>query len=252
MHCEIFGAATLYLGDCREIIATLPEAQAGSIDAVVTDPPYRLTSGGNTRGVIWKGALFGADDYSNDGEIVPVIEWGEWLPLVALAAPQADFYVMANDKNIADAINAAKAAGISHHNTLVWRKESGVPNRWYFKDCEFTFYGWTGKARTITNPPSRQHLFCPRDERAGHPTQKPVAVMMHYVENSTDDNGLVLDPFMGSGSTGVACARLGRRFIGIELERRYFDIACERIGQAMRQPPLKLVAVDYKQEALAL
>lgn len=237
---------TLYLGDCREILPTL-----GKVDAVVTDPPYRLTSGGNTRGAIWKGALFGSDDYSNDGEIVPVVEWNEWLPFVADAAPNADFYIMANDKNLGAALGAINAAGVALHNVLVWRKERGVPNRWYFKDCEFTVYGWTGLAKTIRNPSSRQHFFCPREGNDSHPTQKPVGLMVHYVENSSDAGDMVLDPFMGSGTTGVAAVNLGRKFVGIEIEPKYFDIACRRIGAATKQQDLFIEKPKpAKQEAM--
>lgn len=74
------------------------------------------------------------------------------------------------------------------------------------------------------------------NEGKEHPTQKPVQLMTWCVQKTEGD--LILDPFMGSGTTGVACARLGRRFIGIEIEPRYFDIACRRIEQAQRQPDL--------------
>lgn len=226
---------TLHMGDCREILPTL----GARADALITDPPYRLTSGGNTRNEVWKGALFGQDDYENGGDLIAQVPWHEWLPLAfAACAPTADCYVMANDKNLEDALREVRTAGFGLHNVLVWRKENGTPNRWYFKDCEYTVYGWKGAARTINTPSSRQHFYCPRDQKEGHPTQKPVELMRLYIENSTSFGGVVLDPFAGSGTTGVAAVKAGRQFVGIEIEQKWFDLACRRMTDALARPSL--------------
>lgn len=224
----------IWLGDCREIMPRLEP-----VDLLCTDPPYLLTSGGDTNGAIWKKGRFAGEDYKNDGAIVATIPWDSWLPIAfGACAKDSDAYIMANDKSLLDAMRETVAAGWAIHNVLVWNKENGTPNRWYFKDCEFTVYAWRGKARTINNPTSCQLLRVPRDPKAGHPTQKPVGLMAHYIGNSSQPGGRVLDPFLGSGSTGVAAVRLGRRFVGIEIEPRFFEIARRRISEALKAPSL--------------
>lgn len=232
------GPHVLYQGDCLAVLPNLSGA-----NALVTDPPYRLSAGGlpqaPTASSLFRHSRFGQTTYPRDGKIVLMAEWSDWLPLAfAACADDADSYVMANDKNIEDAMRETRAAGFDLHNLLVWQKEFGVANRWYFKDCEFTVYGWKGKAKTIRQPSSRQHIAIHRPRDPEHPTQKPVGLMEHYITNSTDPGDTVLDPFMGSGTTGVACARLGRRFVGIELDPGYFDIAVKRITEAMNQPDM--------------
>ena len=98
------------------------------------------------------------------------------------------------------------------------------------KNCEFTLFFKKGKAKTINNPSSKMvHKFNNPTGKKLHPTEKPVDLMEMYVLNSSNKSDLVLDPFMGSGSTGIACINTGRSFIGIELDEKYFNIAKERI-----------------------
>lgn len=230
---QTIGDAVLYCGDCRDILPTL-----GKVDAVVTDPPYLLTSGGNTESHKALGGWLGNN--KNDGRPVHCdMEWAEVMDVIFGAMSEnSDAYVMANDKNINDAINAGLSAGLKFHNLLVWDKQTAVMNRWYMKNCEFTAYFWKGNAKTINNPSSKQ-LFTVSNITDGiHPNQKPIELMRLYIENSTADAQTILDPFMGSGTTGVACVKLGRKFIGIELEPKYFDIACKRIEDAYKQPDM--------------
>ena len=145
---------------------------------------------------------------------------------------------MVNNRYVARVENAALDAGFSFHNWLVWDKSTGTPNRWYMKNCEFTLFVFRGAAKYINDCGSRQLVMCPNVTYGEHETQKPVALMEHYIRNSTNPGQIVIDPFMGSGTTGVACVKLGRKFIGIELEPRYFDIACRRIEQACAQPDM--------------
>ena len=226
------GRATLYLGDCRDILPTLPK-----VDAVVTDPPYLLESGGCTR--LDMGGKFNADRYNNGGAIIPVdIEFSDWLPLVSAVLPQGHAYIMVNNRYVAECQNEAMAAGFRFHNLLVWDKGIATPNRWYMKNCEFTLFLFRGKANRIVDAGSKQLLRCPPPINAPHETQKPVPLMEHYIGNSTIRGQTILDPFMGSGTTGVAAVQMGRDFIGIEREPKYFDIACKRIEEAQRQGDL--------------
>lgn len=235
-HSQVIGDCTLYLGDCREILPSLR-----GVDAVVTDPPYLVTSGGFGE---LEGGFGGwiKDSYDNGGAIVPCdLEWTDWLPLLPGALnDQAHVYIFSNDRNLQAARAAAEAADLKFHRLLVWDKKTSLPNRWYQQVCEFVLFMRKGKARMIAEPSSKslQSIF-QRDESI-HPTEKPVQLCELYVKNSTARGGVVLDPFMGSGTTGVACVRLGRKFIGIELDRRYFDIACKRIEEALNRPRLQL------------
>ena len=229
---ETIGRATLYLGDCRDILPTL-----GKVDAVVTDPPYLLESGGNKTGEMR--GKFSHGRYDNSGSIVPVdIGFDDFMPLLAEVLPQGHAYVMVNNRHVQGALNAAERAGFRFHNLLVWDKGTGTPNRWYMKNCEFTLFLFRGEAKYITDCGSRQLIRCPNVINGEHETQKPVPLMEHYVGNSSEHGQTILDPFMGSGTTGVAAVQMGRDFIGIEREPKYFDIACKRIEDAQRQSDL--------------
>jgi len=226
------GRAMLYLGDCRDVLPGL-----APVDLVVTDLPYRLESGGKTTGEM-KGK-FARGVYDNGGTIIPVtIEFSELMPLVSSCLHQGHGYFMVNNRHVAQAENEALAAGFRFHNWLVWDKSTGTPNRWYMKNCEFVLLVFKGRAQAINDCGSRQLLRCPNVIDGDHETEKPVPLMAHYIKNSSRPGQIVLDPFMGSGTTGVAAVQLGRAFIGIEQDPKYFAIACERLEQAQRQRDL--------------
>lgn len=226
------GNATLYLGDCLKILSTVEKAHL-----IVSDPPYRLTTGGLSLSSKTMSGIFAAHNYANDGQLViAAVDWRDMAgPLHAALVDNADAYIMANDKNVGPALQAFTSAGFGLHNILTWDKITPTANRWYMKNIEFTLYFWKGQARTINNPGSKQGVSGRQIDESGHPTEKPVWLMQHYIENSSQVGEIVLDPFMGSGSTGVAALKSGRRFIGIELEKKYFDMACRRIECAMDQ-----------------
>lgn len=228
------GRATLYLGCFAEALASIEP-----VDLVVTDPAYKLTSGGQPESSI---AMRGGwmTDYDNKGSPVTVThDWHEWLPLVVAAmAEDSEAYIMANDKNLQAALNAITGAGLSVHNVLVWDKKNATANRWYMKNCEFVVYAWRGRARRINNAGAKQLICAPQNDHSEHPTEKPVGLMAHYIGNSTQPGQIVFDPFMGSGTTGVAALQLGRRFIGCEIDERWFDVACKRLESAQQQGSL--------------
>lgn len=238
---------TLYLGDAREILPTLQ-----GVDAAITDPPYLVTSGGF-------GSLEGGfsgwikDSYDNKGAIVECdLDWTDWLPLIPPALrDDAHVYIFSNDRNLTVARAAAEAAGLKFHRLLVWDKRAALPNRWYQQTCEFVLFMRKGRAFNINDPSSKalQSIF-QRDETP-HPTEKPVELCRLYVENSTKPGEIVLDPFMGSGTTGVAAVKIRRGFIGIELTERFFDIACKRVEAALQAPDMfAAMPAPPKQEAL--
>ena len=218
---EVIGNATLYLGDCLEILPTLPK-----VDAVITDPPYGMSldasysnSTPNHRKGI--GASRGYDAIVGDAA-----PFNAGIYLDALAGAPEHFWWGANyyRKHIPDG-----------GSWLVWDKRAGMPD-FDYSLSEFELC-WSKKKRHQRILRRRWFGLCGTETQdvrnRVHPSQKPVELMMDCLEMAKGEN--TIDPFMGSGTTGVACMNLGRKFIGVEIEPKYFDIACERIENAQRQ-----------------
>ena len=202
----------------------------------VIDPPYLLnkTTGGISKtGLVdrWQGNIKGSD---RKASIIYDIKFEEWLPLVYQKMKKdSHCYIWTNDKNLADLQIEAEKVGFRLHNILIWKKNNLTPNRWYMKNCEFILFLYKGKAKPIKNKGSSQ--FLEYKNKSGkeklHPTEKPVDLIKELILNSSEENDLVLDCFMGSGSTGVACIETNRRFFGIEIEKEYFEISKERLAK---------------------
>jgi len=233
------GNATLYCGDCMEILPSLGMCA----DLLVTDPPYTLASGGGNpiEGRRMSGK-FNPKNYVNDGNIVSCdIDWPDFIPLMYKSLKEnTHAYIMCNNRHIKNMITSADDAGFKFHNLLVWDKGNATPNRWYMKNCEFTGFFYKGKAKFINDCGARQLLYIPQEPYKDHPTPKPVMLMKHYIEQSSSPEDTVIDPFMGVGSTGVAAKLSNRKFIGIELDKKYFDIACKRIENSEQHADLFL------------
>lgn len=222
---------TLYLGDCREILPTL-----GKVDAVVTDPPYGIfkKTGGD-------GKMFGQDTiYSIDDAAA---EWDnrptkELLDLCLAAAPQ---FVIWGGNYLAGHLGECRGP-------LIWNKLTGNNS---YADGEIAWSNVTGTCRILTHQWCGAFKDSERGQRAVHPTQKPIAVMewcLGFIDGKS-----ILDPFMGSGTTGIAAVRRAMKFTGIEAEPKYFDIACKRISEALKQPDFFVEQPKpAKQEALEL
>lgn len=210
MRVEHIGAATLYLGDCRDVLPGL-----GKVDAVVTDPPYGI-------------------DYGRAGGFSAPHGWGPWREQVAWDQERPP-------QEIFDAFRACSKEQIvwgGNYFTdylpptmrwLVWDKGQ---RDFSLADGEMAWCSQAKAMRIITYARGRAI-----QDGKEHPTQKPIDVM-RWCLGFVPDAQTILDPFMGSGTTGVAAVTMGRRFIGIEIEPRYFDIACRRITEAQRQSDL--------------
>lgn len=229
------GNATLYHGDTLEVLPTLQP-----VDLICTDPPYKLTSGGGTPSDGRRMAgCFNNDEYNNNGNLVDcAIDWPDFMkPCFDVLRDPGHAYFMANNRHIANCENAAVAAGFHLHNWLVWDKITATPNRWYMKNLEFIGFFSKGRAFYINDCSAKQLIRCPQRDESGefdakgkpHPTEKPVALMKSYIVNSTKPGAAVLDPFMGSGSTGIAALQSGRAFVGIEKDERFFRMAVARM-----------------------
>jgi len=233
IHKEtIIGDCRLLLGDCLKIMPTLDK-----VDCVATDPPYLLTYGGPHGSM---GGKLSNENYDNKGGIINCkIDWLDFMPpIFASLKDRAHAYIMCNNRHIQNMLTSAESSGFKFHNFLVWDKGTATPNRWYMKNLEFTGFFYKGKAFFINDCGSKQLHRIPNILNAKHPTEKPQELMRVYIENSTKRSETVLDPFMGVASTGVACVKSGRKFIGIELDPEYYEIACERIRKAYEQPDL--------------
>ena len=223
------GQSRLILGDMREIVPTL-----GPVDCIVSDIPYKIELGGNTTGIMR--GKFDKSVYDNSGSIINAdIEFDEFMPLLAKVMPQGHAYFMVNNRWVGAVENAALAAGFRFHNWLVWHKSTATPNRWYMKNLEFTLFVFRGEGRKINDCGSKQMIMVPNVLNGQHETEKPVSLMAYYIKNSTEKGQTILDPFMGSASTGIAAVNLGRKFIGIEIEEKHFDTACRRIERETKQ-----------------
>ena len=215
----------LYNDDCLNV---LKDIEDNSIDLVVTDPPYEVITGGRNGGV--KGKPSGI--LTENKQLMKSIPKADlWLSeCFRVMKDGTHIYIMTNTLNLTNYLNIINDVGFKLHNLLVWNKNNTTPNRWYMKNCEYVIFARKGFAKPINNPSSQTvHNFDNIIGNKKHPTEKPVDLMKLYVENSSQVGDTVLDPFMGVGSTGVACKELNRNFIGVELDDNYFDIATKRI-----------------------
>lgn len=208
-------------------------------DLIVCDPPYKLTKGGATKGGLHERM---GGDYKNDGNIVECnLSWQEIMDILYESLKTGKHaYVMANNRNVLPLGNAAESAGFGFHNWLVWDKRAGTANRWYMKTLEFTGFFYKQSTFQINDCSSNQLISHYQKDVSDHPTEKPVPLMEHYISNSSQPGDTVIDHFMGSGTTGVAAINLGRKFIGIELDEKYFNIAAKRLDDAERNFQMRM------------
>ena len=201
----------LYLGDCREILPTLPR-----VDACVTDPPYGCNK------ACWDGT-FPTEWYS--------LAKADRVIMITGSAGVRDAVALVGNEFI-DVIAARNLNGMTRGPIGFGNWLSAVVSR--------------GKPRQGVNA----FDFSVIEIMPDHPSPKPFIYMRRLVERVTELGETILDPFMGSGTTGIAAAKLGRKFIGIEIEPKYFDIACKRISEALKQPDMFIAApAKSKQKA---
>lgn len=210
MRVETIGDATLYLADCLEVLPTL-----GKVDAVITDPPY------GTRGKDAESRHDSANGWRQYG----ILEWDKERPAKAvfdLILQAAPIQIIWGGNYFTDYLPPSQ-------KWLSWDKGQDG-----FSLADFEL-AWTSEDKACRRLNYARSLALKDGKQ--HPTQKPLAVMRWCIEQAGNVQ-TILDPFMGSGTTGVAAVEMGRAFTGIEREPKYFDIACRRIEQAYKQRPL--------------
>ena len=203
----MIGDCELWHADCREVLPLMPPC-----DLILTDPPYGMAYAANP--IVGKGKT-----QSNH----EAMDWDNYTP------PPWLFGLLLEKAGTVIVWGGNYYALPPSRGWLAWRKPDAPPSMAHLE------LAWT--SRDMNARQIEHSIAATNSERAGHPTQKPVRVMEWSIGFAPGVK-TVCDPFLGSGTTGVACAKMGLQFVGIERERKYFDIACRRIEQAYAQPRL--------------
>ena len=234
---------TLHNGDCIE---KMKEIAAHSVDLILTDPPYNLGNFMKNRATNLKKMrenFFGAAGWDD-------LEYDEWVESmnnffkesVRVLKPGGSMLVFMSIIKVETLIRLAEQNGLYYKTTGIWHKLNPMPrnmNLHFVNSTEaWVYFTYKAKTGTFNNGGKMVHDFYESavvsngEKKAGkHPTQKPVRLMEHFISLLTHDGDIIMDPFMGSGSTAVAAQNLDRDFIGIELSNEYFEIAQQRVGQ---------------------
>lgn len=207
---ERIGDCRLILGDCQQVMPLI-----GKVDAVVTDPPYGMAFQSNHRTIRHKAI-------ANDGDVT-LLQWACDLP-----ASHSRYVWMRWDNLGQVPMPRSLVTWVKNNHSM------GDLDHKHGRQTEVCAF-YRGPDHRWPSVRPTDVINCPRTGNEFHPTEKPVALMRNVVGWTI---GTVADPFMGSGTTLVACAKMGRAGIGIELDPDYFDIACRRVEQAYRQPDL--------------
>lgn len=241
----------LYKGDCIE---TMKMQNSKSVDLILTDPPYNLGNFMKNRSTNLKKMrenFFGAAGWDD-------LEYDKWVESmdqffkesVRILKPGGSMLVFMSIIKVETLIRLAEKNGLYYKTTGIWHKLNPMPrnmNLHFVNSTEaWVYFTYKVKTGTFNNGGKMMHDFYESavvsngEKKAGkHPTQKPVLLMEHFISLLTHEGDVIMDPFMGSGSTGVAAQNLDRGFIGIEISGEYFAIAQERMGQ-------QKIGVDYK------
>lgn len=231
----VIGNATLYCGDCLEVMQSLEP-----VDHIISDPPYEAS--------LHAAAAHTSNLRKDGGPELKAIDFDSIDAIrddyVRLSGPLCGgwfiaFCTVEGARPWADAINASP---MKYKRSCIWIKPDSTPQlngQGPAVGGEIFVCAWAGEGHARWNAGGKRGVYTHlvnNPERSGkHPTEKPRRLMSEIIGDFTKSGDLILDPFMGSGTTGVAAMREGRRFIGIEMNPAYFDIACKRIEDAQRQ-----------------
>lgn len=215
-----------FLGDCLEIMKKIPEK---SIDLIVTDPPYKTTCRGNAGS---SGGMF-QKDINKRGRVFSYndIKTESYAELFYKVLKDGSHcYIMTNHVNLIDMLKKFTDAGFHFIKCLIWDKHKKIMGQYYMSQFEYILFFRKGKGIKINNCSTSDILSIPikklkdEDGKNLHDTEKPVKLMKILIENSSNENEIVLDPFAGIASTGIACKKLNRKFVGIEIDEKYYKI----------------------------
>lgn len=214
-------------GDCLEKMEWYPDK---CIDMILTDPPYNISKKNNFTSMGRSGIDFGEWDHGAD--------LTSWIAEGARVLKPGGSMIIFNDwKNLPEIADVCESNGLVLKDFLRWEKSNPMPrnrDRRYIVDYEFAIWvvkkgKWTFNRQDEKYQRPKFVCSIPNGKKRVHPTQKPVELMEELIKIHSNENDIVLDPFMGSGSTGVAALNCDRRFVGIELDDEYFETAKSRL-----------------------
>ena len=217
-------------GNAIEFMKTLEDE---SVDLIVTDPPYKVTARGNAgnSGGMMQSKLSMKGKIFKHNDIKPI----EYLPeFYRLLKDGSHCYVMTNHVNLQEMLNTATECGFHFIKSLIWNKGNKIMGQFYMSQFEYILFFRKGKGKKINKCGTADILNVPNKKTKGedgkniHDTEKPVELMKILIENSSQEGELVLDPFAGVGTVGVACKELNRDYICIEIDENYHKIAVNR------------------------
>ena len=223
----------MYNADCIEIMDKLIEKEV-SVDCVVCDPAYKITArgnAGNTGGMLRNKQSMKGDIFEhNDCHV------STWMPRIyQLLKDTGHCYIMTNHVNLFEYLQVAQECGFKFIKSLIWNKGNKIMGQFYMSQFEYILFFRKGAGKKINKCGTSDILDIPnkkqKDENGKnlHDTEKPVDLMKILIENSSNESELVLDFMCGINATGVACKELNRKYIGIELDEKYFNIGVDRI-----------------------
>jgi len=217
--------------DFRIVFSTIPD---NSLDLIITDPPYKVTSRGNTgntggmllKKINMQGKVFKYND----------VKISDFIPeLYRVLKDGSHCYIMTNHVNLIEMLNVAKECGFHFIKSLVWDKGNKIMGQYYMSQFEYILFFRKGKGKRINKCGTPDILSVPNKKTKGvdgkniHDTEKPIELMKILIENSSQEGDVVGDPFFGVGAVALACKQLNRRFVGSEVDENYFNIAKQRI-----------------------
>lgn len=236
VHTETIGDATLYLGDCLKIMPTL-----GKISHIISDPPYESNTHKNIGGIRRNDG--GRVTEKLDFESIDCIREA----VISACAPICVGWTIlfCTTEGVARWAHVINLSKLKYKRACAWIKPDAMPQMngqgpANGMECFVAAWGGAGHARWNSGGKRGVYTHCVNgpSRHGEHPTEKPISLMAEIITDFTQSGDTILDPFMGSGTTGVACIQYGRKFIGIEQNERWFDIACKRIDAAVKQPRL--------------
>jgi site-specific DNA-methyltransferase (adenine-specific) len=249
MRKEVIGDCEMYLGNCLEAMPTL-----GRVSHIITDPPYEQSlhdAKNSLRGPVRadKGPDLKGLDFAGINEIRKEV--------VKISSEICDgwFIAFCTTEGVARWADEINESSMKYKRACVWVKPDSTPQlngQGPAQGAENFVCAWAGSGYSKWNAGGKRGVYTHNtnnpDRTGEHPTEKPINLMAEIIKDFTNAGETILDPFMGSGTTGLACAKLGRKFIGIELSEKYFDLACRRIENFYKQPDFFIESAKIKQE----
>ncbi len=225
----------IYNENCLTLIKQIDNE---SVDLIVTDPPYPTTKRGISKNTTTGGLV--RSELGQKGKIFQYndIKPQEYIPeFYRVLKEGTHFYIMTNHVNLYEMLTVAKDCGFHFIKSLIWNKGNKIMGQAYMSQFEYILFFRKGAFKKINHCGTADILNVANkktkdeDGKNIHDTEKPIELMQILIENSTQENDLVLDPFMGVGSTALACINTNRNYIGFELDKNYYDLSQLRIDK---------------------